>query len=179
MQRDLLRKARRFHDLTQQQLAENAGINLWRFTRVARGQTRPTLLSLRAIAEQTTIPRSTWDMQVANSERLAIRIGRSVRVDGRDVLLHRSTSRVYRMSAGGRGKSLRNLALIWQATKILKVIQPASVQAVCDHLFTRGVIELMARDHRSIEGARPRPGRASPRKSSPGIGAMAPETPIL
>jgi excisionase family DNA binding protein len=46
----------------------------------------PRLLSLRAIAEETTIPRPTWYSIVARGEIRAVRVGRSVRIDERDLL---------------------------------------------------------------------------------------------
>jgi hypothetical protein len=45
----------------------------------------------------------------------------------------------------GRGKSARSLELIAAAHAILEVIQPASVRAVCYQLFTRGLIDSMAK----------------------------------
>lgn len=52
------------------------------------GSTRtvPRLLSLRAIAEQTSVPRSTWYTIVARGEIPAVRIGRGVRVREADLL---------------------------------------------------------------------------------------------
>jgi excisionase family DNA binding protein len=46
----------------------------------------PRLLSLRAVAEQTSIPRPTWYTLVARGEIPATRIGRTVRIDERDLL---------------------------------------------------------------------------------------------
>ena len=46
----------------------------------------PRLLSLKGVAEQTTIPRSTWYSLVARGEIRAMRVGRSVRIDERDLL---------------------------------------------------------------------------------------------
>jgi len=46
----------------------------------------PRLLSVRAIQEATTLPASTIYDVIASGELPAVRIGRSVRVDERDVL---------------------------------------------------------------------------------------------
>ena len=46
----------------------------------------PRLLSFDVIAEETTVPATTWRERVANGELAAVRIGRSVRVDERDLL---------------------------------------------------------------------------------------------
>ena len=46
----------------------------------------PRLLSVRAIAEQTTLPPSTVYDLVASGSLPAVRIGRALRVDERDVL---------------------------------------------------------------------------------------------
>lgn len=46
----------------------------------------PRLLSLRAVAEQTTIPRPTWYSLVARGELKAVRVGRSVRIDERELM---------------------------------------------------------------------------------------------
>ena len=46
----------------------------------------PRLLSLRQVAELTTIPRPTWYTLVARGEIPAVRIGRGVRIDERDLL---------------------------------------------------------------------------------------------
>ena len=48
--------------------------------------TVPRLLSLRQIAEQTTIPRSTWYTIVGRGEIPIVRVGRSVRVDEQDLV---------------------------------------------------------------------------------------------
>ena len=46
----------------------------------------PRLLSLRAVSEQTTIPRSTLYTLIARGDLPAIRLGRSVRISERDLL---------------------------------------------------------------------------------------------
>jgi excisionase family DNA binding protein len=46
----------------------------------------PRLLSVRAVAEATTLPPSTVYDLVARGDLPAVRIGRAVRVDERDVL---------------------------------------------------------------------------------------------
>ena len=46
----------------------------------------PRLLSLRAISERTTIPRPTLYTLIANGELPVVRIGRSLRVDERDLM---------------------------------------------------------------------------------------------
>ena len=46
----------------------------------------PRLLSLRQVAEQTSIPRTTLYTLVARGEIPVVRIGRSLRVDEQDVL---------------------------------------------------------------------------------------------
>lgn len=51
-----------------------------------KGELVPRLLSLRAISEQTTIPRPTLYTLIANGELPVVRIGRSVRVDERDLV---------------------------------------------------------------------------------------------
>jgi excisionase family DNA binding protein len=48
----------------------------------------PKLLTLRAIEEQTTIPRPTLYTLVARRELPAVRVGRSVRVDERDLMAY-------------------------------------------------------------------------------------------
>ena len=52
------------------------------------GRTVPRLLSLRAVAEQTTIPRTTWYSLAARGELPVVRIGRSVRIDERDLIAY-------------------------------------------------------------------------------------------
>jgi excisionase family DNA binding protein len=46
----------------------------------------PRLLSLRVVSERTTIPRSSWYSLVARGEIPAVKIGRSVRIDERDLI---------------------------------------------------------------------------------------------
>jgi hypothetical protein len=47
----------------------------------------------------------------------------------------------------GRGRSAKSIRLISAAHEILRVIQPASVRAVCYQLFTRGLLASMATNH--------------------------------
>lgn len=46
----------------------------------------PRLLSVRAVSEATTVPKSTLYDLIAEGKLPAVRIGRAVRVDERDVL---------------------------------------------------------------------------------------------
>lgn len=52
----------------------------------AAGFTLPRLLSVRAVAEATTLPASTLYDAIANGDLPAVRIGRAVRVDERDLI---------------------------------------------------------------------------------------------
>lgn len=46
----------------------------------------PRLLSVRAVAEVTSVPASTWYTVIARGELPAVRIGRAVRIDERDLV---------------------------------------------------------------------------------------------
>ena len=52
----------------------------------------------------------------------------------------------------GRGKSRRSLELIEASIEILREIQPATVRAVCYRLFTRGLIDSMAKNNTNRVG---------------------------
>lgn len=53
---------------------------------MSRGQRLPRLLSVRAVADQTTLPISTVYDAVYRGELPVVRIGRSVRIDERDLV---------------------------------------------------------------------------------------------
>lgn len=53
---------------------------------MSRGQRLPKLLSVRAVADQTTLPVSTVYDAVYRGELPVVRIGRSVRIDERDLV---------------------------------------------------------------------------------------------